>query len=297
MIQSMTGFATQTFTLSNSTHKKSNVSMSLKSLNNRFFEAHCKLPQALIHLETSLIALLKQKLKRGNIYLVVHLSNQDIFQGNIEPAHTIINGYVQALNSIKKEHGIDQPVGLEHLLQLPNIFTSPEQSIDQDIKDTFFAHVHELIDALLHARLKEGAVLMDDLTSRLSIMQQEIALIEKQIPIVAQHSKEKVQTALQEMGTDAQLMADAHKNVLYSLLDKIDIHEEVTRFKSHIINLMDHLNSADIEKGKRIDFILQELTREANTINAKCSDSLISNHSINIKVEIEKMREQIQNIV
>lgn len=297
MIQSMTGFATKTFILSPAAHKKSNVSMSLKTLNSRFFEATCKLPQALMHLETTLISLLKQKLQRGHIYFMVYLNNQDIFQGKIEPAYNTINAYITALNAIKEEHHMQTPLALEHVMRLPNIFSIEEQTIDEQSKATFLAAVNELIDQVIAARTKEGAVLEKDLMSRVAVMQKEIAAIENQTPVVAQYCKDKVQAALQEVGTDAHLLLDAHKNVLYTILDKLDIHEEITRFKSHITNLIDNLKVADIEKGKRLDFILQELTRETNTINAKCSDSIISNHAINIKVEIEKMREQIQNIV
>jgi uncharacterized protein (TIGR00255 family) len=297
MIQSMTGFATKTFTLSPTPQKKSNVSMSLKTLNSRFFEATCKLPQALLHLETALISLLKQKLHRGHIYLVVYLNNQDIFQGNIEPAYNTINAYIHALNNIKKEHQIQAPVTLETIIRLPNIFSIEEQTIDEASKSAFFTAMQELIDQLIEARAKEGIELEKDFKNRITVIQQEINYIEQQTPLVADQCKKKVERAVQEAGVDAALLADAHKNVLYTLLEKLDIHEEITRFKSHLINLIDHLQSADIEKGKRLDFILQELIRETNTINAKCSDSIISNHAITMKVEIEKMREQIQNIV
>jgi uncharacterized protein (TIGR00255 family) len=297
MIQSMTGFATKTFILTSSANKKSNVSMSLKALNSRFFETTCKLPQALMHLETALIALFKQKLKRGHIYFMVYLSNQDIFQGKIEPAYNTINAYIEALNAIKQEHHIAGPLGLEHIIRLPNIFSIEEQTIDEQSKTTFLAAVNELIDQVIQARTKEGNVLQEDIKERISVMQKEISAIQKQTAVVVEQCKNRVQTALQEIGADQNLLADAHKTALYTMLDKIDIHEEITRFKSHITNLLDTIQAPDIEKGKRLDFILQELTRETNTINAKCSDSIISNHAINIKVEIEKMREQIQNII
>ena len=109
--------------------------------------------------------------------------------------------------------------------------------------------------------------------------------------------KKKVHATLQEIGADENLLADAQKNGLYALLNKIDIHEEITRLNSHLENFITILQQPDAEKGKRLDFTLQELGREINTITAKCSDSTISSHAINVKVEIEKMREQIQNIV
>src|SRR5262249_40946322 len=102
---------------------------------------------------------------------------------------------------------------------------------------------------------------------------------------------------LKEIGSEENLVIDAQKNSLYTLLNKIDIHEEINRIESHITQLMNILNSSEIEKGKRLDFTLQELGREINTINSKAPDTVISTHAINVKVEIEKMREQVQNVV
>jgi len=146
-------------------------------------------------------------------------------------------------------------------------------------------------------RRKEGLELTTDIKKRISIMGQEMANIEKASAIHIEAQKEKVNQAVQALQGDESSLADTRKNALFSILDKIDIHEEITRFKSHLQNLLDQLNSQANEKGKRLDFTLQELSREINTISAKCSDAAIGTHAINIKVEIEKMREQVQNIV
>ena len=134
------------------------------------------------------------------------------------------------------------------------------------------------------------------LPRRLVILNHALKLFFPTFAIPEKH-KVKVHKTLQEIGADKNLLAEAQKNALYTMLDKIDIHEEITRFNSHLSQLDKHLKSPDIEKGKRLDFTLQELAREINTIAAKCSDSTISKHAINVKVEIEKTREQVQNIV
>ena len=139
--------------------------------------------------------------------------------------------------------------------------------------------------------------LSKDLYQRIAIIQQEMNVITQRAHIFVAESKKKILDTLQEIGADENLIINAQKNGLYAMLDKIDIHEEITRLTSHLEDLTTQLKSQDIEKGKRLDFILQELGREINTIAAKCSDSTISSHAINVKVEIEKMREQIQNIV
>jgi uncharacterized protein (TIGR00255 family) len=121
--------------------------------------------------------------------------------------------------------------------------------------------------------------------------------ISERAHIVVEEWKKKVHTTIQAIGAADNLMVDAQKSGLYSMLDKIDIHEEIIRLNNHLDQLIKNLSSQETEKGKRLDFTLQELGREINTIASKCSDSIISGHAINVKVEIEKMREQIQNIV
>ncbi len=128
-------------------------------------------------------------------------------------------------------------------------------------------------------------------------MKKEITAIEKRFKEQVIEHKEKLNTLMQELHADESELATARKTALYMALEKIDIHEEIVRFFSHLENLTLLLNSDDIEKGKRSDFTLQELAREINTITAKCSDARISQLAINIKVDIEKAREQVQNIV
>jgi uncharacterized protein (TIGR00255 family) len=169
--------------------------------------------------------------------------------------------------------------------------------LDEHSTQIIIDSARELINNVIHDRQVEGDNLATDLRSRIAIIQSEMNIITQRAHAFMDEWKKKIQVTLQEIGSSENLIVDAQKNGLYSMLDKIDIHEEITRLASHLNNLIAHLQSSDIEKGKRLDFTLQELGREINTIAAKCSDSTISTHAINVKVEIEKMREQIQNIV
>ena len=128
-------------------------------------------------------------------------------------------------------------------------------------------------------------------------MAKEIALINKRYKQLIEDQKKRINVLTQEFKDAQSDMADARKSAMYTMLDKIDINEEIVRFQSHLKNLKDLLKAPGTEKGKRLDFTLQELAREINTITAKCSDSIICEQAINIKVEIEKSREQTQNIV
>jgi len=297
MLLSMTGFASKTAVLSLQDGTKVNISINLKSLNSRFFELTAKLPYALSQLETDFIKALKKKLHRGHVYVTMHMSNADILKGSIEPSLTTVHGYLNATELIKKKFNLQGELTLGSLLTLPDVFNVEEKSIDDNFKKFIFTIFEELIDELLAAQKKEGDNLKTDLQGRLTIMSQEIVKIEAAAVQVMEKQKAKISESLKELAGQTGETSDTFRNTLYTMLDKIDIHEEVVRFNSHLKNLASILESAKEEKGKLLDFTLQELAREINTIAAKCADATISGLAINIKVELEKAREQAQNIV
>jgi len=297
MIHSMTGFASKTFILTAPSGERCNITVSLKSLNSRFFESTVRLPSGLSHLETTIIKLLKEKLRRGHVYFTAHLSNSSIFEGSINPALSTVKAYAHAIEEIRTALSISEPIKLDNILRIPGIFSTETQELDETSTATILSAIEELISKVILDRQLEGANLKIDLTDRITIITKEMHSIKERAQTVVQEYKKKVHATLQELGQQDNLMADAQKSSLYGMLDKIDIHEEITRFASHLSLVMNIIESPDIEKGKKLDFTLQELGREINTIASKCSDATISTHAINVKVEIEKIREQIQNIV
>jgi len=298
MIQSMTGFASKTISLTAAdTREKAHVTISIKALNSRFFDTTCKLHYMLSSLENTLIGKAKKKLHRGHIYITMHVSNPSALRSTIQPALATIASYVDALNSIRTLCKLEEPITLTHILQLPNIFSSEESELNEQTVSLIYTAIDELLELVVRERVQEGTALKQDLEKRLAIMLQEITIIEQISYEVIARQKAKVLATLKEIEADESLLSQAQKNALYTMLDKLDLHEEIVRFNNHLVNLKGQLESADVEQGKRIDFTLQELAREINTISAKCSDATISKHAINVKVEIEKAREQTQNIV
>jgi len=293
----MTGFASKMLVLSLQDGTKVNVSINLKSLNSRFFEATCKLPYTLGQFETDFIKMIKKKLHRGHVYLTVHMSNQSAFKGSIEPSLVMLEGYMNALNKIKDTFNLEGTLSVSDVLQLPNIFSVEEKGVEQNAKEMIFSAIEQLCVDLTEARTREGANLKEDLVKRISIMHNEIDNIEKASHVLMETKKATITNALKEVEAESNELAELRKSALYHILDKIDIHEEIVRFKSHIKSLGNQLDTATIDKGKRLDFTLQEMAREINTIAAKCSDANISSLAINVKVELEKAREQVQNIV
>jgi uncharacterized protein (TIGR00255 family) len=210
---------------------------------------------------------------------------------------SIIHEYLNAINTIKKECGIQEAPSLSTILALPNVFNLAEKNLDSASTELILQTTKQLAEEVIKAQEVEGKTLLDDIMQRVGIMQKEIDVIEQNSATLMEAQKAKLHLALQEITADEQKANELHKNTLYSMLDKMDIHEEIVRFKSHLKSLSAHLNSSDVEKGKRLDFTLQELAREINTIAAKCSDATIGSLAINVKVELEKAREQTQNIV
>lgn len=295
-MRSMTGFATKTATFVLLEDAKIHISINLKSVNARFFECTCKFPYALNHLETDIIKVLKQHLYRGHLFMSINVSDQSALKGKISVSMPIAKSYVQAIEQLQKETALGGSFTISDLIDLPHIFSVEEQALSDQLKEQLLALTEQTIAALIHEQEKEGAVLHADLMQRISYIEtymHEISLLHQ--TFMAQR-KTEILNELQTYTTEDQVI-ESRKAALYYLLDKIDIHEEIIRFSSHLASLKELLNSPVIEKGKRLDFTLQELSREINTIAAKCSDATMGARAIDIKVELEKAREQTQNIL
>lgn len=296
MLRSMTGFASKTIVLSSGNESKIQITISIKSLNARFFETTFKMPHMVSNLEVPLIKQLKKQLFRGHLYFTLHISDTSIFKGEVEPVIPVCTGYAHAIEKIKKHISLSGSLTVADLISIPQAFTVQEKELDEKTKTMLFQTIDDVMQILIQEQEKEGATLQDDILERITHMKKDITIIaQRSTKQVADYKEKIAQTTPQS--DEADPAADVRKTALYLTLDKIDIHEEIVRFKSHLENLQALISATSIEKGKRIDFTLQELSREINTIAAKASDTQISSLAINIKVELEKAREQTQNIV
>lgn len=300
MILSMTGFANKTYTLSSDAELVT-LTVSIKSLNSRFFEATCKLSPALFNSETTIIKTLKRRLYRGHVYCTIFLGNSKLFGATVTPALKTVSSYIAALQQIKQEFGIEQPLALDHLVRLSGVFEIHEQSVDESLVKQVLQAVDQTCDLVVEERAREGEALKKDLLERIVVLRREITVIASEAERMARLEKEQLQQKEQELADNEELLLEVQRTSL-ALLEKIDINEETVRFNSHLDRISSLLETKEPEKGKHIDFVLQELMREISTIAAKCTSGrcpsvLISSSYIAIKVEIEKMREQVQNIV
>ena len=305
MIRSMTGFSSTILTLPRRSAdltapaQSLQLSMTLKTLNSRFFECTCKMPYSLSFLETDLLKYFKSRLYRGNVLFSIHLSDPSALTGSIEPSLSAVSGYMTALENIKKTFDLQGSVSLSDLILLPNIFETREAPLEQETIDQIMKAIENLTDTLDQTRIKEGKALEVDFDNRIKAIKGYMEKLEPRAHVVMEQKKEHLfatlKTALHE--THQEAATESQTTTIYNQLERLDIHEEIVRFMTHLDNLAATIKDTGIETGKKLDFTLQELGREVNTMASKCNDSIISALAINIKCELEKSREQAQNIV
>ncbi|MBI2344983.1 YicC family protein [Candidatus Dependentiae bacterium] len=303
MIQSMTGFASGTLEIATSKTEKLSLIIQLKSLNSRYFELTCKLPYLLNTIEVAVHKLLKKSLERGHVYIAIRIQ-QDQTKHVVIPAINTIKQYLQAIETIKKSCGIKEEITLATLLQLPNILQVEEEILNTKIEEKILQEIEKIITKLKEMRFKEGKILAQDIKNSIKEISKNLKLIKKNSEKAFKEKKEKLDQILKKLQTFdnsdnsvEKTILDQQKINLLSEIEKIDINEELVRAEMHCKHIDQLVDEKSESHGKKLDFTLQELNRETNTIASKCNHSTISSLTINIKTAIEKAREQAQNIV
>lgn len=297
MVHSMTGFATTTINLMAA---KTSVpaTISLKTLNSRFIDINCKFPPALSYLETEVIKRCKQALHRGSIYITLHISSTNALKTAVQPSSQLAASYLQAIGKIQKEFNLPGTVTIADFIRLPDLFESIEEADVSNNEAIVLKAIDHLLETVTTARQQEGVSLEKDLEERMKIIQENMVTIEPRASEINEQRKEhflrEIKATLEPATPEVREM---HLQALYNNLENIDVHEEIVRFKSHLHNFLLTLHDATGQKGKKLDFILQEMFREINTLSAKLPDSISGLPIIAIKVELEKAREQVQNVV
>ena len=297
VLLSMTGFGSKSVHLDLAPGCIASLTIELKSVNGRFFEVVSKLPSALSSSEVKMISRLQSKLKRGRIYLTIRFDEDNGAFEEIVPSINIAKGYLKAAQLIKDECKIAGELSIDHLFQLPNIFVAKRSSLTEEQEEMVLKVIDDVADALTKTRGEEGTKLAKDISKSFAICREKMTKIEGLSESVMAHVKKEIAEKL-ELVEKGDEVAKIQLDDLYAQLNKVDVHEEITRFKSHLQSTETVLaNPNSDDKGKRLDFILQELLREANTTMAKCTNFEVSTVCVDIKVELEKAREQVQNIL
>jgi uncharacterized protein (TIGR00255 family) len=290
MIKSMTGFGQGSAEGDNF-----RVRVDIRSVNNRALDVHTRLPQEFSSIEVSLKKQVQAAVKRGRVDVTV--SVEQIKPATFEINRPLVSGYLMALSELKREFGLEGEPSLELIAKLPGALQVSQDSgsLDEKLVEGAAAAVSLALVSLTEMRLVEGVELAAELNSRLDNIERQMPAIENEAARLPAVYRDKLTRRLQEIAAGGQLDETRIAQEAVMLADRSDISEEIARLKSHIAQMRDLLRSTD-EAGKRLDFILQEMNREANTILSKANDLAISDAAIVIKTEVEKLREQGQNV-
>ncbi len=290
MIRSMTGYGKSRKTVS-----KYEVEVEAKSLNNRYSDLSLRLPKELYSREFELRNLVKKEITRGKVYLTISLklndSGADISAFNKAGLETTLN----LLKRIKSISGVKDEITIEHLLSLQHFFMDDMVELTDEEYSEIESVVSDALKKMNEMRAVEGKELKNDMLERLLFIEENVNEIEKLLTSSVHGYFDKLKERAKELVADFSKYDDRLSVELALLSEKYDTSEEIVRLKSHIKQFRDILNNGK-EIGKKINFIVQEMNREANTINSKSISTDISYKALAIKEELEKIREQIQNI-
>ncbi|MCH8034722.1 MAG: YicC family protein [Bacteroidetes bacterium] len=289
MIFSMTGYG------KGSTVKNNfSAEVEIKSVNSRFLEIFLKLPPLLSNREYEMREILKSKIKRGKINVTVQLirnGNNDLAMVN----ETKLKNYISLIERIKKTTGIKEEIKLEHILNNRDIISSFDIYLSETEFNLVKKALKSAVDELLKMRKDEGKELTKDLIKRIKTIERRIVLIEKEFKKSVNSYFKKLKERIKKLTGEAELDEQRLNLELAAIADKADITEECVRLKSHLKFFINSMNK-QAEPGRKLNFLCQELNRETNTISSKSISTTLTHNAVLIKEEIEKIREQIQNI-
>ena len=291
MIKSMTGFGRAELI-----DEEKKITVEMKSVNHRYLDVNMRMPKKFSVFEASIRSLLKEYIQRGKVDVFITCEDYTQSRVSVKYNREIAQQYLGYLQEMSRDFQLSGEINAALLSRYPEVLTMEEQTEDEEeMWGALEGVIRNAAVQFVEARTKEGIELKRDILDKLEKMEEKVELVEKRSPDIIKEYREKLETKVKELLADTQMEESriAAEVILYA--DKICTDEETVRLKSHI----KHTKSVLDEKegiGRKLDFIAQEMNREANTILSKANDLETSNLAIDLKTEIEKIREQIQNI-
>lgn len=292
MIKSMTGYGK-----GEAENELFRLKIELKSVNHRYLDINIKLPRYLIYLEEKIKKLIKQDLSRGKIDVFVNLDFINQSSIDVKVDIPLANNFKQALDSLILELEIDDKVRLSNILQISDIIKTEKKDLDEDLTwETLQIAVADALASITQMREYEGNQLKSDMLIKLNSIEFIIDKIKLRAPLVVEEYRVKLNERIRNLMEDSNFVDYDRLALEVAIIsDKSSIDEEIIRLKSHLNQFREILNQ-NSAVGRKLDFLIQEFNREINTIGSKSSDSDIVNSVVELKSEVEKIREQIQNI-
>lgn len=291
MIKSMTGFGRSEIVKGNR-----KISVEIKSVNHRYLEAGIKMPKKLNVFESRMRDLLKKYATRGKIDIFINYEDDSESQVNLKFNQNIADEYMAIFNNMSEKYNLKNDMTVGGLARFPEVITMDEVQEDEEELWHFIEEAMKAaLEQFVNTRILEGENLKKDLLGKLDHMEELVAFVEKRSPEIMKEYRSKLESKVKELLGDTTIDESRIATEVIIYADKICVDEETVRLRSHIEHARKCLNEEG-GIGRKMDFIAQEMNREANTTLSKANDIEISNAAIVLKTEIEKVREQIQNI-
>lgn len=292
MIKSMTGFGR-----CEAADEKRKFTVEMKGVNHRYLDANIRMPKKLNFFESAIRSLLKESVHRGKVDIFITYEDFSESQVSLKYNETLAAEYLEKFRMMEEKFSLENDIRVSTLSRYPEVLTMEEKMDDEE---ELWKGLKKALDGAIaqfvQTRTVEGENLKTDLITKLDSMLGLVGMIEERAPEIIAEYREKLEGKVKELLEDTQIDEGRIASEIVIFADKICTDEEVVRLRSHIEYMKATLRSDDSGIGRKLDFIAQEMNREANTILSKANDLEISNIGIELKTEIEKVREQIQNI-
>jgi len=291
MLKSMTGFGRNELQTSGRM-----VTVEIRSVNHRYFEFNSRVPRSYGFLEEKLKSFLQSMISRGKLDVYVSIESLEQADVVVMVNHSLAAGYVKALSELSERYSLENNLSANMVSRYPDVLSVRKSAPDEE---EIWADVKSCLQTAAEAFVKmreiEGARLKEDILSRCEYILKQVDVIEQRSPQTVKEYQEKLLTRLSEVLADTHIEEQRILTEAAIFADKVAVAEETVRLRSHIVQLGEMLDS-NASVGRKLDFIVQEINRETNTIGSKCQNIDITRIVVDIKSEIEKIREQIQNI-
>ena len=292
MIKSMTGFGRCEYAKG-----ERRFVVEMKGVNHRYLDVNIRMPKKLNFFETAIRNLLKQSVQRGKVDIFISYEDLSESQVALKYNETLAGEYLRYFHEMEESFGLENDIRVSTLSRCPEVLTMEEQAVDEEeLWNELKQALDGAISQFVETRGTEGENLKKDLIEKLDGMVKLADQIEERSPQILSEYRQKLETKVKELLADTQIEEGRIDAEVVMFADKICTDEEVVRLRSHILHMKETLQSDESGIGRKLDFIAQEMNREANTILSKANDLETSNIGIDLKTEIEKVREQIQNI-
>ena len=292
MIKSMTGFGRCEVM-----EGERKFTVEMKGVNHRYLDVNIRMPKKLNFFETAIRSLLKQSIQRGKVDIFISYEDFTENQMSLKYNESLAQEYMDCFGRMKEQFSLENDIRVSTLSRCPEVLTMEEQVIDEEeLWNGLKKALEGAIGQFVETRTLEGSNLKKDIIEKLDGLLDLVGYIEERTPKIVAEYREKLEAKVRELLEDTQIEESRIAAEVVIFADKICTDEEVVRLRSHIIHMKETLQSEEAGIGRKLDFIAQEMNREANTILSKANDLTVSNYGIDLKTEIEKVREQIQNI-